>query len=254
MNEILCIMLKNSVAIVTGATSGIGRAIALGLAKEGCSVAAVGRRRCDEELLSGISANGGLGFQYDITQKNAPNELFDDVQNKLGIPNILINNAGVTKDSWIWKITEEDWDEVLNLNLKAPFMMTRVFSQRLMQEPCVKDMNANIINISSLSGKIGNYTQSNYSASKAGLIGLTKSCAKDLAASNIRVNAVIPGFISTPMTLQLPKKQIQHYIQEIPLKKIGDPCYVADSIVFLASTKSKYITGTTLEVTGGLIM
>ena len=247
-------MLKNSIAIVTGATSGIGRAIALGLAKQGCSVAAVGRRQCDEELLSKISASGGFGFQYDITQKNAPNKLFDDVQNKLGIPNILINNAGTNKDNWIWKLTEEDWDEVLNLNLKAPFMMTRVFSQRLMQEPGVKDMNANIINISSLSGKIGNYSQSNYSASKAGLIGLTKSCAKDLASSNIRVNAIIPGFVSTPMTLQLPQKIVQHYIQETPLKKIGDPCDIADSVVFLASKKSKYITGIALEVTGGLIM
>lgn len=248
-------MFHKTIAVVTGATSGIGKAIAVELANKGCSVAAIGRSQCDDELLSLLRSKNGDGFQYDITKKNAPKEAFKDIKNKLGgAPTILVNNAGICKDNFFLNLDEEDWTDVIDLNLKAPFIMSQVFARDLIKNPPGDDTYPTIINIGSLSGKIGHMGQSNYAASKAGLVGLTKSLAIELANFNIRANVLVPGFVNTEMTKKIPEKIHNYIISETPLNKMCEASDIADAVTYLSSKHSKFVTGAVIEVTGGLKM
>jgi 17beta-estradiol 17-dehydrogenase / 3alpha(17beta)-hydroxysteroid dehydrogenase (NAD+) / 3-oxoacyl-[acyl-carrier protein] reductase alpha subunit len=249
-------MLKNSVAIVTGAASGIGRATAAALAARGARVAAVDLNPCAADVPCEAS------FECNVAKPGAATQLLLDVETQFGEkPTVLVNSAGITRDGWLWKLPEEDWDAVLDVNLKAPFLLTQAFARCYMENGASAGGTgagrgggggAAVINISSIIAKVGNMGQSNYAASKAGLIGLTKSSAKDLAQSGIRVNAILPGFIETPMALAVPNKVLDSFKSQIPLGQLGKPEDIAEAAVFLA--EAEYITGATLEVTGGLYM
>ena len=242
--------MKNAVAIVTGAASGIGRATAAALTAQGARVAAVDLNPCGEDV------SCEARFECNVARSGAATQLLLDVKAEFGgvSPTLLVNSAGITRDGWLWKTAEEDWDAVLDVNLKAPFLLTQAFARSYMENGGGAETGAGaaVINISSIIAKVGNMGQSNYAASKAGLIGLTKSSAKDLARSGIRVNAILPGFIETPMALAVPDKVLDTFKAQIPLGELGQPDDIAEAVVFLA--EAKYITGATLEVTGGLYM
>lgn len=246
-------MLKNSVAIVTGAASGIGRATASALAGHGARVVAVDISECSEMEVCERS------YKMDVMENGAPEHLMNDIQKNMGVtPNVLVNAAGITRDGFLWKMSEDDFDSVIGVNLKAPFMLTRAFARSFMEAKANSNSEHNlmgsIINISSIIAKTGNMGQANYASSKAGLVGLTKSCAKDLARSGIRCNAILPGFIETPMSQAVPEKVLDSFKSQIPMGELGAPADIAEAAVFLASDKSKYITGASIEVTGGLYM
>lgn len=250
-------LLQGRTAIVTGAARGIGRAIAEKLAFEGgANVAMV-----DVEEISLCNESSTMrSYTYDVQSvqaiKNCLDEISEDHEGAL--PSILVNCAGITRDAFIWKMSEKSYDDVMNINMKAPFFLTREFSRRLLVEKSdhhhYREEVGSIVNISSIIGKVGNMGQTNYASSKGGLIAFTKACAQDLAQSRIRVNAILPGFIETPMAQAVPKKIIESMKRKIPMGYLGEPDDVAESALFLASPKSKYITGACLEVTGGLYM
>lgn len=250
-------MLSSSVAIVTGVARGIGQATAVKLAQHGAKVACVDVISCDETL--SLIKDGGKAesFTCDIASPSEIKDLVLNVEKKMQQPaNLLVNCAGVTRDGWLWKQSEEDWDTVLNINLKGPFLLTQSVSKRILAYQKEKNtiLNGSIVNISSIIGKVGNLGQPNYAASKSGLIGLTKSSAKDLAKSRIRVNAILPGFIETPMSEAVPDKVLGKFKEMIPLGHFGEPGDIAETAAFLCSPNSKYITGASIEVTGGLYM
>lgn len=238
-------------ALVTGASRGIGRAIAERLARDGFHVLLTYQNRSAEaeDAVNAIVERGGQAssFQLDVGNASAISDFFADrVKNRHDLA-VLVNNAGITSDGFIIRMKDEDFDRVIDVDLRGPFLCTRE-AAKLMG----KRRKGRIINISSVVGQMGNSGQSNYSAAKAGMIGLTKACAKELASRNITVNAVCPGFIETDMTAGLNGEIRDHYVEAIPLKRLGLPCEVASAVAFLASDDAAYITGQVLAVNGGL--
>lgn len=245
-------LLKDQVALITGGSRGIGREIALTFADEGAHLALCARSAENLEKIGGeIRAKGKKCLSLCVDVQNAA-EVEEAVKKTLdtyGRVDILVNNAGVTKDNLIARMSEEEWDSVLSVNLRGVFLFTKAVSK-----PMIRQRKGKIINISSVVGMTGNMGQANYAASKAGIIGFTKSIAKELARRNILVNAVAPGFIETEMTQQLPDDAKASVLQEIPLGRFGSAKEVADAVLFLASDYSNYITGHVLVVDGGLVM
>ncbi|KAI1307703.1 (3R)-3-hydroxyacyl-CoA dehydrogenase [Halotydeus destructor] len=246
--------LKGRVAVVTGAGSGIGRAVCKLLDKEEANVVAVDLNGESAKQTIGqlSSASRHLSFALNVTHKSDVDRTFKAVLEEFKKPaTILVNCAGITKDSQLLDMTEENFDQVINVNLKGSFLTTQA-AFKYMKE--FKVDQGSIVNVSSVVGKVGNFGQTNYSSSKAGVVGLTKSTAKELAKHNIRCNAIMPGFIETPMIETVPEKMMTIMSLLIPLGRKGQAEEVAEAILFLASPKSSYVTGTVIEVTGGLFM
>lgn len=244
--------LEGRVALVTGASQGIGKAIALELAKAGATVALAARNEAKlAEVKAEIEAAGGKAesFALDVNNEEAIKATAKDIVAKLGAVHILVNNAGVTRDTLMLRMKISDWDDVLDTNLKGAFLLTQALLQ-----PMMKARWGRVINISSVNGELGAPGQANYSASKAGLIGLTKSMAREFASRNITVNAVAPGFIETDMTHVLTEDQKNAMLGAVPLGRAGTVADIAAAVRFLASDDAAYITGHTLDVNGGLYM
>ncbi|SDM53978.1 3-oxoacyl-[acyl-carrier-protein] reductase [Psychrobacillus sp. OK028] len=240
-------------AIVTGASRGIGKDIALYLAKEGAKVAVnySGSKDRAEAVVEEIQAAGGEAFaiQANVDQADDVQNLISSTLEQFGSVDILVNNAGITRDNLLMRMKEQEWDDVLNTNLKGVFLCTKAVTRQMM-----KQRAGRIINITSIVGVSGNAGQANYVAAKAGVIGLTKSSAKELASRNITVNSVAPGFITTDMTDALPEDIKSQMLSQIPLAKFGNPEDIAKAVAFLASDDANYITGQTLHVNGGMYM
>jgi 3-oxoacyl-[acyl-carrier protein] reductase len=244
--------LKDKVSLVTGGARGIGRAIALELGRAGSHVAV-----CDLDLkgaeetagqLSGLGVKG-LAVQTDVTSSESVEALFKQLAGAFGRIDVLVNNAGITRDNLLIRMDEADWDRVIQINLKGAFLCTKQ-AVRLM----MKQRSGKIVNIASVVGVMGNAGQANYAASKAGLIGFTKSVAKEVGSRNVQVNAVAPGFIETDMTAKLSEEIRNAYLSGIPSRRFGLPEEVARVVRFLASGESDYITGQVIHVDGGLVM
>jgi 3-oxoacyl-[acyl-carrier protein] reductase len=241
--------LSGKVAVVTGSTRGIGRMIATTLGECGARIAIVGR---DEQKSNAVAAELGgeaKGFACDVADTNQVAQLVSNVESAFGSLDILVNNAGVTRDNVVMRLKDDDWDTVLDANLRGPFAAIRAASRGMM-----KRRWGRIINITSVVGMIGNKGQANYAASKAGLIGLTKSVAKELASRNILVNAVAPGFIETEMTDAMTDEAKRSLTGMIPLDRLGSTADVASVVAFLASEHASYITGQVIVVDGGMVM
>ena len=236
-------------ALVTGSTRGIGRAIAEAFAKSGARVAVVGRdlQRADEAAAA--IGNGAKGFAADVSDTAAVTKLVDDVEKAFGSIDILVNNAGITRDNIVMRLKDEDWDAVQNANLRGAFASIRAVSRGML-----KRRAGRIINVASIVGLIGNKGQANYAASKAGLIALTKSVAKELGSRNILVNAVAPGFIETEMTAKMTPEAREALGKQIALERLGTVEDVAAMVSFLASDLASYITGQVFVVDGGMVM
>ena len=244
-------MLKDKVALVTGASRGIGREIAQTLAAYGASVNYNGSKDRADEVVEMISAAGGkaIAVKADVAKAEEIARLFEEAQAAFGRIDILVNNAGITRDNLILKMSEEEYDTVLDTNLKGAFLCMKHAAKIMLRQK-----NGRIINISSISGIAGNAGQANYCAAKAGLIGLTKSLAKELGSRGITVNAVAPGFIETEMTEKLSEQVKEGMLAQIPLKRAGSVKDIAEAVAFLASERAAYITGQTLSVNGGMAM
>lgn len=236
-------------ALVTGSTRGIGRAIAHTLAECGARVAVVGRDQARAAEVAAEIGNGAQGFACDVSHAAQVTALVDAVEQSLGTVDILVNNAGLTRDNILLRLKDDDWDAVLDANLRGAFFTIRAASRGMM-----KRRWGRIINITSVVGLIGNRGQANYAASKAGLIGLTKSVAKEFASRNILANAIAPGFIETDMTAALTPEQRSALTSQIPLERLGSAQDVASAVAFLASEHASYITGQVLTVDGGMVM
>ncbi|HCX63751.1 MAG TPA: beta-ketoacyl-ACP reductase [Eubacteriaceae bacterium] len=246
-------MTKQKTAIVTGGARGIGRAISLMLATQGYQIA-VNYRSSEKEaqsLVTEIRDMGNQAFAYacDVKEYDQTQSFVKETMATLGSVDILVNNAGITKDSLILRMEESDFDSVIDTNLKGTYNMTKHVIK-----PMLKNKWGRIINIASVIGLIGNAGQANYAASKAGIIGFTKSTAKELATRNITVNAIAPGFIASDMTDSLNEKQVQDIQNNIPMKALGQPEDVAHAVAFLAGEQARYITGQVLNVDGGMVV
>ena len=245
--------LENKVAVVTGSSRGIGRAIALELARRGARLVVNYNRSAEgaAEVVAAIEAAGGqaIAVQADAGDFEQAAGLIQAALDTFGQINILVNNAGTTRDQLLMLMKEKDWDDVLRTNLKSVFNCCKAVAR-----PMVRQRGGRIINISSISGIAGQGGQTNYAASKAGIIGFTKSLAKELGPRNITVNAVAPGFIPTTLTADMPEEWKQRVIEMTPLKRMGQPEEVAYAVAFLASDEASFITGETLTVDGGLVM
>jgi 3-oxoacyl-[acyl-carrier protein] reductase len=236
-------------ALVTGSTRGIGRAIAGALAAAGARVAIVGRDKTRADAAARELAAGAQGFACDVADIAAVNQLVSDVEGAFGSVDILVNNAGLTRDNLLVRLKDEDWDAVLDANLRGAFAATRAAARGMM-----KRRWGRIINIASIVGLTGNKGQANYAASKAGLIGMSKAIAKELASRNVLVNVIAPGFIDTDMTAALTAEARQALASQIPLERLGTPADIADAATFLASDHASYITGQVLVIDGGMVM
>lgn len=246
-------MLNNKSVLVTGASRGIGRAIALYFAKNGARVAVnySGSEARANEVVEEIKANGGTAFaiKADISSSEDVTSMVKSVINEFGSLDVLVNNAGITRDNLLMRMKEEDWDAVINTNLKGVFLTTKAVTRQMM-----KQRQGRIINIASIVGVSGNPGQANYVAAKAGVIGLTKTAAKELSSRGITVNALAPGFIETDMTGKLEEGIKEDMLRNIPLARFGQPEDIAAAAAFLASDASSYITGQTIHVDGGMVM
>ncbi len=244
--------LKGKVALVTGAAQGIGRSIALLLARNGADIVVsdVNLEKA-EETSREIEAMGSkaMAIKVDVSHWEEVEKMVDSILEKFGKIDILINNAGITRDKLILRMTEEDWDAVLNVNLKGTFNCTKAVVRHM-----AKQRSGKIVSIASVVGEMGNAGQANYSASKAGVIGLTKTIAREFAQRGINVNAIAPGYIETPMTEVLPEKVKEELKRLIPMERLGKPEDVAEAVLFLVSEESNYITGQVLNVNGGIYM
>ncbi|MBU0906206.1 MAG: 3-oxoacyl-[acyl-carrier-protein] reductase [Planococcaceae bacterium] len=245
--------LDGKAALVTGASRGIGAEIAKQLAKEGARVAVnySGSQSKAEEVVNEIIAAGGQAFAIQASVSDAENvtDMVKQTIEQFGSVDILVNNAGITRDNLLMRMKESEWDDVIDTNLKGVFLCTKAVTRQMMKQRAGK-----IINIASIVGVSGNAGQANYVAAKAGVIGLTKTTAKELASRHINVNAIAPGFITTEMTDELSDDVKNQMLTQIPLSKLGNPQDVAKAVVFLASDDASYITGQTLHVDGGMVM
>jgi 3-oxoacyl-[acyl-carrier protein] reductase len=246
-------ILKDKTALVTGGSRGIGRAIAIALADEGANIAFTFKSATEaaEKVKAEIEAKGrkALAIQSDAKDINGAQQVVERVVKELRRIDILVNNAGITKDTLLMRMSEQDWDDVLDTNLKSAFNFSKAACR-----PMMSQREGKIINISSISGVIGNAGQVNYSSAKAGMIGMTKSLAKELASRNIQVNAIAPGFVDTDMTVKLTPQQREALLNIIPMKRTAKPEEIANVVVFLASPASSYMTGQVLCVDGGIVM
>lgn len=243
---------EKKVALITGAARGIGRAIAEKMADEGADVALCDlNREWLEDVLKACGSKGGqaAGYAVDVSRAADVQKTVDAVRDDFGRIDILVNNAGITRDGFLLRMSEQDWDAVLNVNLKGTFLFTKTVAKIML-----KQRSGVIVNLASIIGLIGNAGQCNYAASKAGVIALTKSTAKELASRNIRANAVAPGFITTKMTESLPEDIRGKMLAAIPLERFGAPDDVAEAVLFLASDMAAYITGQVINVSGGMVM
>jgi len=246
-------LLEKKVVLITGASRGIGKAIAEKCVAEGAKVAFTYMSSDEKakQLADELTSSGGVakGFKSNAADFDAAQKLVDEVVAEFGTVDILVNNAGITRDTLLMRMSEEQWDEVINTNLKSAFNLTKA-----VQRPMLKARSGSIINMSSVVGVSGNAGQVNYAASKAGMIGFTKSVAQELGSRNIRCNAIAPGFIETEMTAALDEKVVEDWRNSIPLKRGGSPEDVANAVLFLGSDMSAYVTGQTLHVCGGMLM
>jgi 3-oxoacyl-[acyl-carrier protein] reductase len=236
-------------ALVTGSTRGIGRAIAETLSAAGARVAVVGRDKARADEVATAIGNGALGFACDVADPAAVTQLITDVEAAFGGIDILVNNAGITRDNLLVRLKDEDWDAVLNANLRGAFVAMRAAARGMM-----KRRWGRVINIASVVGLTGNAGQANYAASKAGLIGLSRAVARELASRNVLVNVVAPGYIETDMTAALNADARTALRSQIPLERLGTPKDIAGAVAFLASEYASYITGQVLVVDGGMVM
>ena len=244
--------LKDKVALITGGARGIGQAIAMTFAKEGADIVIADvNLEIAQKTASEIESLGrkALALEMDVTNYTAVEEGINKILDKMGKVDILVNNAGITKDNLVLRMSGAEWDAVINVNLKGTFNCIKAVSR-----PMVKQRSGRIISIASIIGLMGNPGQANYAASKAGIIALTKTIAKELASRNINANAVAPGFIQTEMTAKLPEDIKKRMLEAIPLAKLGTPQDVANVCLFLASDESSYITGQTITIDGGMVM
>ena len=240
-------------AVVTGASRGIGRTVALRLAAEGAKVVVnySGSQDKAEAVVEEIRAAGGEAFvfQANVSDADQVKDMMDETIKQFGSIDFLVNNAGITRDNLLMRMKEDEWDDVLSINLKGVFLCTKAVTRQMMRQRAGK-----IVNLASVVGIVGNPGQANYVAAKAGVIGLTKTTAKELAARNILVNAVAPGFITTDMTDDLGDDMKEQLLSTIPLGKLGSAEDVANTVAFLLSDEAKYITGQTINVDGGMVM
>lgn len=246
-------ILKNKVALITGGSRGIGKAIALAFAEQGANIAFTYRSAgaAAESVVKEIESKGckASGYRSDAKSFDDTQKVVDAVIQDFGKIDILVNNAGITKDTLLMRMTEQDWDDVIDTNLKGTFNFCKAASRQM-----ISQREGKIVNISSIAGVIGNPGQTNYSASKAGIIGITKTLAKELASRNIQVNAVAPGFVDTDMTEKLTAQQKEALLNMIPMKRTAKPEEIANVVLFLASPASSYMTGQVLCVDGGIVM
>ena len=245
--------LEGKKVLVTGASRGIGRAIALAMAAEGADVVVnyAGSEAAAKAVAAEIEAMGrkALVIQADISSNEAVTAMVDQVVKEMGRVDVLVNNAGITRDGLLMRMKEEDWDAVLTTNLKGVYNCTKAVIKYMMKQKA-----GHIVSISSVVGLAGSAGQANYAAAKAGVIGFTKAVAKEVATRGITVNAVAPGFIQTDMTAVLSEKVVEGMLQNIPQRKLGEPSDIAKAVIFLASDDANYITGQTLNVDGGMVM
>ncbi len=247
-------LLDNKTAIITGASRGIGKGIAEKYAEQGCNIAfsfasSVDKAKALEVELSSKYGVKVKGFQSNAADFESSQKFVDEVVAEFGRIDILINNAGITRDNLLMRMSEEQWDEVMNVNLKSVFNLTKASLRTFL-----KQKSGSIINMSSVVGVMGNAGQSNYAASKAGIIGFSKSMAKELGSRNIRCNVITPGFIETEMTAELGEDALKQWTDGIPLKRGGSPEDVANACIYLGSDMSTYVSGQVLSVCGGMLM
>jgi len=239
--------MDKKIVFITGVSRGIGLEIAKCFSNNGYFV--LGTSRSDFDLAKVLDSDECLHIQLDVTDRNQISACLDQLKEIDKVPNVLINNAGITKDQLFLRMKNEDWDDVIDTNLTSVFNMSKLFIKSM-----VKERSGSIINISSVAGLMGNAGQVNYSASKAGLGGFTRALAKEVAVRNITVNCIAPGFIETDMTDHFQDKDLENILNQIPANKMGNPQHIADLALFLASPKGNYITGQTISVDGGLFM
>lgn len=245
-------MLDNEIALITGASRGIGQAIALKLGTAGAVVAGTATSKSGADAITAYLAEAGIkgaGYVLDVTNQDSIDELNKQIQEQFGAPSILINSAGITKDNLLMRMKDEEWESIINTNLSSAYRLSKMCLKSMM-----KARKGRIISISSVVGASGNAGQANYSAAKAGLIGFTKSLAREVGSRGITVNAVAPGFIDTDMTKALSEKHREALLKDIPLNRLGQPEEIAAAVLFLASSDAGYITGETLHVNGGMYM
>ena len=241
--------LSGRVALVTGASRGIGASIAATLAAAGATVIGTATSSGGADAIGSVLGSGGRGAVLDIASEDSVAELIKDIQGNEGAPTIVVNNAGITRDNLLLRMKADEWDAVISTNLSGIFRVCKASLRGMM-----KAKGGRIINIASVIGIMGNAGQANYAAAKAGIIGFSKSLAREVGSRNITVNVVAPGFIDTDMTRILPEAQRDGMLQQVPLKRLGDVQDIADAVAFLASDSAGYITGETLHVNGGMLM
>ncbi len=244
--------LQGQIALVTGASRGIGQGIALELGKQGAVVIGTATTENGAQAISAYLAAAdikGAGFALNVNDAAQVEQTLDAIRKQFGEISILVNNAGITRDNLLARMTDEEWDDIMSTNLKSVFRMSRAVMRGMM-----KARQGRIINISSVVGSMGNAGQANYAASKAGMEGFSKSLAREIGSRNITVNCVAPGFISTDMTDALPQEQRDMLVQNVPLKRLGQVADIAAAVAFLAGPGASYITGATLHVNGGMYM
>jgi len=245
-------MLNEKVAIVTGASRGIGQAIAYELGKMGATVVGTATSDKGAEAISAFFDENGIagkGMKLDVSSQESVDEVTKAVSDEFGTPTVLVNNAGITRDNLLMRMKEDEWQDIMDTNLTSVFRMSKAVLRGMM-----KAKTGRIINIASVVGATGNPGQTNYSAAKAGMVGFTKSMAREVGSRGITVNAVAPGFIDTDMTRELPEEQRNALLSSIPLGRLGSPAEIAAAVVFLATDAGGYITGETIHVNGGMHM
>lgn len=245
-------MLENAIALVTGASRGIGRAIALGLGQQGATVIGTATTQGGADAISEAFAAAGIqgkGLMLNVADQESVDAVIKTINGEFGVPTILVNNAGITRDNLLMRMKEDEWQSIMDTNLTSVYRLSKACLRGMM-----KARQGRIINIGSVVGATGNPGQANYCAAKAGMVGFTKSLAREIGSRSITVNTVAPGFIDTDMTKELPEEQRAALVAGIPLERLGAPEDIANAVIFLASDNAAYITGETLHVNGGMFM